>query len=99
MQGSLAHDRGKDESVPRPVVGYGVGSGEVEPPTYGGPTAGSQDVNLQASGSIRRPAEPHHESAEEEKKRLEREERERVLKGETLDKDKASGDTPPPYDG
>ena len=100
VQGSLAHNGEKDESVPRPALGYGVGNGEVEPvpPRYVGPTAGSQEVNLQASGSIRRPAEPHHESAEEEKQRLEREERERVLRGDTLNEDKASGGAPPAYD-
>jgi len=97
--GSLSHDGEKDESVPRPAVGYGVGTGEAEPfpPSYVSPTAASQEVNLQAAGSIRRPAETHHETAEEEKRRLEREEREKVLRGNTLDKEKASGDAPPAY--
>jgi hypothetical protein len=88
----------KDQTVPRPEVGYGVGTGEFESlPTYVGPTAGSQDANLQASGSIKRPVETRHETAEEEKKRLEREERERVLRAETLDSENASGDVPPAY--
>jgi len=100
VQGSLAHGGENDYSVPHPVVGYGVGTGEVEslpPPTYVGPTAGSQEVNLHASGTIKRPVETHHETAEEEKKRLEREERERVLRHDTLDSEKALGDTPPAY--
>jgi hypothetical protein len=98
-QGSLAHGGEKDKSVPRPGVGYGVGTGELEPPppTYVSPTVASQEVNLQASGSIRRPAEVHHETAEEEKKRLGREERERVLRADTLDNEKAAGDAPPAY--
>lgn len=75
-----------------------MGTGEVEqPPTYVSPTAYSQEANLHASGSVRRPAEARHESAEEEKKRLEREERERVLRGDTLDKEKGPGDVPPAY--
>jgi len=96
VQGSLAHGGEKDQAVPRPAVGYGVGTGEVEslPPMYVGPTAASQEVNLQASGTIKRPAEKHHESAEEEKKRLEKEERERVLRADTLE---PSGDVPPAY--
>ena len=99
MHGSLAHSGEKDQTVPRPEVGYGVGTGEVEslPPTYVNPAAGSQDVNLQASGSIKRPVETHHETAEEEKKRLEREEREKVLRADTLDSEAALGDTPPAY--
>ena len=98
-QGSLAYGGEHDQSVPRPAVGYGAGTGEAEtlPPTYVGPTAGSQEVNLHASGTIKRPLETHHESAEEEKKRLEREERERVLRHDTLDSEKALGDTPPAY--
>ena len=99
MQGSLAHGGEKDQTVPHPAVGYGAGTGEVGtlPPTYVGPTAGSQDVNLQASGSIKRPVETHYETAEDEKKRLEREERERLLRRDTLDSEKVSGDTPPAY--
>jgi hypothetical protein len=54
-------------------------------------------VNLHASGSIRRPAETRHETAEEEKKRLEREERERVLRAGSVDKEKVPGDAPPAY--
>ena len=97
--GSLAHDEEKDQTLPRPAVGYGVGTGEVDslPPTYVGPTAGTQEANLQGSGSIRRPVEAHHETAEEEKRRLEREERERVLKGDALNNEKTSGDAPPSY--
>lgn len=94
--GSLAHDGEKDQTIPHPAVGYGVGTGEVEslPPTYVGPTAGLQEGNLQGSGSIKRPVETHHETAEEEKQRLEKEERERILKG---DSEKTSGDVPPAY--
>ena len=101
VQGSLAHGGEKDQTVPRPAVGYGVGTGEVGtlPPTYVDPPAGSQDVHLQASGSIKRPVETHYETAEDEKKRLEREERERVLRRDTLDSTKAPGDTPPAYNG
>jgi hypothetical protein len=57
---------------------------------------------LQASTSTRRPATHEHESAEEEKKRLEREERERVLRGNrepTQDdgNDPSGGAAPPAY--
>lgn len=57
---------------------------------------------LQASTSTRRPATHEHETAEDEKKRLEREERERVLRGSrepTQDdgNDPSGGAAPPAY--